>query len=119
VINQQNNVETGRKYNADYFPSTKEAAQKDPMNVLDTIIEDIEEKRINSSTRESIESVYDLSKLISNRHSAIFFPPSFPDGEDQFLDMFEFSIGNVTDQEEKPFQKFNITSKQASAWLKR
>ena len=33
--------------------------------------------------------------------------------------MFEFSIGNVTDQEEKPFQKFNVTSKQASAWLKR
>jgi len=45
------------------------------MNVLDTIIEDIEEKRINSSTRESIESVYDLSKLISNWHSVMFFPP--------------------------------------------
>jgi len=100
------------------FPLRWEQPKKDLMNVLDTTIEDIEEKRINSSTRESIESAYDLSKLISNRHSAMFFRPVFPDGEDQFLACLSF-LGGMLQIKKRPIQKFNVTSKQASAWLKR
>lgn len=41
------------------------------------------------------------------------------DQQFQFLDMFESSIGNVTDQEGKLFSKFKAASEEATKWLHR
>lgn len=37
----------------------------------------------------------------------------------QFLDMFESSIGHVTDQESRLFSKFHQASEKSTQWLKR
>jgi Mg2+ and Co2+ transporter CorA len=94
------------------FPQRWQQPKNDPLNVLDTVIEDI-----NSKTREPVKSVYDLAMTISNRCSGVFDRHRMGDEDYQFLDMFESSIGNVTDRETVLFREFNAASAQASAWL--
>ncbi|PMD38419.1 hypothetical protein L207DRAFT_68217 [Hyaloscypha variabilis F] len=94
------------------FPQRWQQPKNDPLNVLDTVIEDI-----NSKTREPVKSVYDLAITISNRCSGVFDRNRMGDEDYQFLDMFESSIGNVTDRETVLFREFNAASAQASQWL--
>ena len=94
------------------FPQRWQQPKNDPLNVLDSIIEDI-----NSKTREPVKSVYDLAMIITNRCSGVFSRHRMGDEDYQFLDMFESSIGNVTDRETVLFKEFNTASGQASAWL--
>ncbi|KAF2715349.1 hypothetical protein K504DRAFT_469594 [Pleomassaria siparia CBS 279.74] len=93
------------------FPQRWEQPKNDPLNVLDGIIEDI-----NSKTKDPVHSVYDLSMLITGRCSGVFDRRRDIE-EYQFLDMFESSIGDATEEETNLFKKFNIASVQASAWL--
>ncbi|KAJ5490973.1 hypothetical protein N7539_002540 [Penicillium diatomitis] len=95
------------------FPQRWDQPKNDPLNVLDGIIEDI-----NSKTRDSVKSVYDLAIIITNRCSGIFDRHRRGDDEYQFLDMFESSIGIATDRETLLFNRFNHASSQASAWLR-
>jgi Mg2+ and Co2+ transporter CorA len=94
------------------FPQRWQQPRNDPLNVLDSIIEDI-----NSKTRDPVTSVYDLAMIITNRCSGVFDRHRVGDEEYQFLDMFETSIGNSTDRESVLFKEFNQASAQASEWL--
>jgi Mg2+ and Co2+ transporter CorA len=94
------------------FPQRWQQPKNDPLNVLDSVIEDI-----NSKTREPVNSVYDLAMIITSRCSSVFDRHRMGDEEYQFLDMFESSIGNATDRETILFKEFNVASAQASAWL--
>jgi Mg2+ and Co2+ transporter CorA len=94
------------------FPQRWQQPKNDPLNILDNIIEDI-----NSKTREPVRCVYDLAMVITNRCSGVFAHHRMGDEEYQFLDMFESSIGSVTDREAVLFKEFSAASAQASAWL--
>ncbi|KAG0645497.1 Ankyrin-2 [Hyphodiscus hymeniophilus] len=94
------------------FPQRWQQPKNDPLNILDNIIEDI-----NSKTRDPVRSVYDLAMIITNRCSGVFARHRMGDEEYQFLDMFESSIGSVTDREAVLFKEFSAASAQASAWL--
>lgn len=94
------------------FPQRWQQPKNDPLNVLDSIIEDI-----NDKSREPVQSVYDLAMIVTSRCSGVFDRHRMGDEDYQFLDMFESSIGNATDKETKLFQEFNDASAQASAWL--
>lgn len=94
------------------FPQRWQQPKNDPLNVLDSVIEDI-----NSKTRDPVTSVHDLSMIISARCSGVFDRHRMGDEDYQFLDMFESSIGSATDRETLLFKEFNAASAQASAWL--
>ena len=72
------------------FPQRWEQPKNDPLNVLDGVIEDM-----NSKTRPPVRSVYDLATIITGRCSGVFDRQRLGDGDYQFLDMFESSIGGV------------------------
>ncbi|KAE9961428.1 hypothetical protein BLS_002114 [Venturia inaequalis] len=95
------------------FPERWEQPRNDPMMVLDGIVEDM-----NAKTRPPINSVYDLALLITSRCCGVFDRHKLDNVDFQFLDMFESSIGKVTNQETKLFSSFNIASAQATKWLR-
>ncbi|KAI4229409.1 MAG: hypothetical protein L6R36_000863 [Xanthoria steineri] len=94
------------------FPQRWKQPKGDPLNVLDGIIEDM-----NSKTRPPVKSVYDLATLITGRCSGVFDRHRLGDEQFQFLDMFESSIGQVTNKETELFMNFNDASKAAARWL--
>jgi Mg2+ and Co2+ transporter CorA len=94
------------------FPQRWQQPKNDPLNVLDSIIEDI-----NDKTRDPVQSVYDLAMIVTSRCTGVFDRHRMGDEDYQFLDMFESSIGNATDRETLLFKEFNTASAQASAWL--
>ncbi|KAF2096353.1 ankyrin [Rhizodiscina lignyota] len=96
------------------FPQRWDQPKNDPLNVLDGIIEDI-----NSKTRPPVTSVYDLAMLITGRCSGVFDRHRLGHSEYQFLDMFDTSIGDVTNRETKLFRRFNRASQAAAAWVKK
>ncbi|KAI0885990.1 uncharacterized protein GGS22DRAFT_179033 [Annulohypoxylon maeteangense] len=86
------------------FPQRWDQPKQDPLNVLDGIIEET-----NAKTRPPIGSVCRCSGTF-DRHRL--------DNQDfQFLDMFESSIGLVTDRESQLFSRFNKASAQSAQWL--
>ncbi|KAL8790939.1 MAG: hypothetical protein Q9213_000364 [Squamulea squamosa] len=94
------------------FPQRWNQPKNDPLNVLDGIIEDM-----NSKTRPPVKSVHDLATLITGRCSGVFDRHRLGDEDFQFLDMFESSIGQVTNKETELFMNFNDASKAAARWL--
>ncbi|KAI3326879.1 hypothetical protein HD806DRAFT_374406 [Xylariaceae sp. AK1471] len=96
------------------FPQRWDQPKNDPLNVLDGIIEET-----NAKTRPPIQSVYDLAMLITSRCSGVFDRHRLDDQNYQFLDMFENSIGVVTDRESRLFSRFNRASAQSAQWLQR
>lgn len=95
------------------FPQRWQQPKNDPLNVLDGVIEDI-----NSKTRPPVSSVYDLAMLISSRCSSVFDQNRIGQEDFQFMDMFDTSIGVVTNRETKLFRRFNAASAAAARWLK-
>ncbi|TPX10123.1 uncharacterized protein E0L32_001320 [Thyridium curvatum] len=87
------------------FPQRWDQPRQDPLNVLDGIIEET-----NAKTRPPMQSVYDLAMLITNRCSGMFDRHRLDDQDYQFLDMFESSIGHVTNRESQLFLRFNRAS---------
>ncbi|KAI1259585.1 hypothetical protein F5Y18DRAFT_294970 [Xylariaceae sp. FL1019] len=96
------------------FPQRWDQPKNDPLNVLDGIIEET-----NAKTRPPIQSVYDLAMLITSRCSSMFDRHRLDDQDYQFLDMFENSIGVVTDRESRLFSRFNRASAESAQWLQR
>ncbi|KAI1483300.1 hypothetical protein F4774DRAFT_416489 [Daldinia eschscholtzii] len=86
------------------FPQRWDQPKQDPLNVLDGIIEET-----NAKTRPPIGSVC--------RCSGTFDRHRLDDQDFQFLDMFESSIGVVTDRESQLFSRFNRASAQSAQWL--
>jgi len=96
------------------FPQRWQQPRDDPLNVLHGIIEDM-----NAKTRPPMKSVYDLAMLITSRCSGMFDRHRLDNDEYQFSDMFESSIGLVTNKETELFDKFNRASSTAGKWLKK
>ncbi|KAI1080563.1 hypothetical protein F5B20DRAFT_580226 [Whalleya microplaca] len=94
------------------FPQRWDQPKQDPLNVLAGIIEET-----NAKTRPPIQSVYDLAMLITSRCSGMFDRHRLDNQDFQFLDMFESSIGLVTDKESQLFRRFNRASSQSAQWL--
>ncbi|EFW99856.1 GTP-binding protein [Grosmannia clavigera kw1407] len=94
------------------FPQRWDQPKRDPLNVVDGIIEDT-----NAKTRPPVQSVFDLAMLITNRCSGMFDRYRPADQEYQFLDMFESSIGLVTNTESELFRRFNKASAMSAEWL--
>ncbi|OTA93207.1 hypothetical protein M434DRAFT_309396 [Hypoxylon sp. CO27-5] len=59
----------------------------------------------------------DLAMLITSRCSGTFDRHRLDNQDFQFLDMFESSIGLVTDRESQLFSRFNRASAQSAQWL--
>lgn len=97
------------------FPQrwNQQKTRSDPLNVLDGIIEDM-----NAKTRPPVKSIYDVAFLITSRCSGMFDRHRLEREEYQFLDMFESSIGRVTNRETKLFDRFDRASYAAAKWLK-
>ena len=74
---------------------------------------------MNAKTRPPMKSVYDLAMLITTRCSGVFDRHRLDSEEYQFLDMFESSIGQVTNKETELFDKFNRASSAAGKWLEK
>jgi Mg2+ and Co2+ transporter CorA len=66
-----------------------------------------------------MKSVYDLAMLITSRCSGMFDRHRLDNVEYQFLDMFESSIGQVTNKETELFDYFNRASSAAGKWLEK
>lgn len=96
------------------FPQRWNQQKEDPLDLVDAII-----KETNAKTHPRIQSVYDLAIVITNRCAGIFDHHRLEAQQFGFLDMFEFSIGNVTNEESKLFSKFNKASEQSTIWLDR
>ncbi|CAK7222067.1 hypothetical protein SCUCBS95973_004715 [Sporothrix curviconia] len=94
------------------FPQRWDQPARDPLNVVDGIIEET-----NAKTRPPIQSVFDLAMLITNRCSGMFDRYRLADQDYQFLDMFESSIGLVTNTESELFSRFNKASELSAEWL--
>ncbi|KUI61969.1 hypothetical protein VP1G_09111 [Cytospora mali] len=95
------------------FPGRWEQQRRDPLNVLDGIIEEM-----NAKTRAPIRSVYDLAILITSRCSGMFSRHRSDDQKYQFLDMFEASVGRVTEELTQLFHRFEDASAQSQQWLR-
>jgi len=80
--------------------------------VLDGVIEET-----NAKTRPPIQSVYDLAMLIVSRCSGMFDRHRLDASDLQFLDMFESSIGLVTNKESQLFERFNQASIKSTEFL--
>ncbi|CAK7272634.1 hypothetical protein SEPCBS119000_005229 [Sporothrix epigloea] len=96
------------------FPQRWDQPAFDPLNVLDGIIEEIKAK-----TGPRVQSVFDLAMLITNRCSGMFDRYRLADQDHQFLDMFDSSIGLVTNKEGELFSRFKRASVQSAEWLER
>ncbi|RYP03109.1 hypothetical protein DL764_005370 [Monosporascus ibericus] len=94
------------------FPQRWNQPKRDPLNVLDSIIEET-----NAKTRPPIQSVYDLALLMTQCCSGCFDRHLPHDQDYQFFDMFEHSIGVVTDKESRLFRRFNKASKKSMELL--
>ncbi|KAL7621531.1 hypothetical protein AAE478_008856 [Parahypoxylon ruwenzoriense] len=87
------------------FPQRWDQPKQDPLNVLDGIIEET-----NAKTRPPIGSVC--------RCAGMFDRNRLDNQDFQFLDMFEHSIGLVTDRESQLFSSFNWASEISAEWLR-
>lgn len=96
------------------FPQRWQQPKNDPLDVLDGIIQDM-----NSDIRSPVSNVYDLATLITARICGTFDRHQ-PDNEQyQFLDIFESSIGNVSDQETTLYRNFYKASREVHSWLQK
>ncbi|KAI9642366.1 hypothetical protein NHQ30_009170 [Ciborinia camelliae] len=73
---------------------------KDPLNVHQMVL-----KHLQRTARPSIQSAYQLAKLITDTCANIFNPYDIPD-EFQFFEFFERSIGSLIDKEAKCYLEF-------------
>ena len=94
------------------FPQRWRQPPKDPLNVLEGIMEEI-----NSATTQSVDNVYDLAILIAGRCFGTFDQSDVRSDGSRFLDMFESSIGKAMDDETHFFAEFDHASRQISGFL--
>ncbi|KAK8877584.1 ankyrin repeat protein [Apiospora arundinis] len=85
--------------------------QKDPLGVLDGIVAEM-----NAKTRPPVRSVYHMAILVSGRCSGMFSRHRADDQDYQFLDMFESSVGRVTEDLTHLFHHFEQASSQSRQW---
>lgn len=87
--------------------------QKDPLGVLDGIVGEM-----NAKTRPPVRSVYHMAILVSGRCSGMFSRHRADDQDYQFLDMFESSVGRVTEDLTHLFHHFERASSLSRQWVR-
>ncbi|KAK7917809.1 ankyrin repeat protein [Apiospora marii] len=87
--------------------------KKDPLGVLDGIVAEM-----NAKTRPPVRSVYHMAILVSGRCSGMFSRHRADDQDYQFLDMFESSVGRVTEDLTHLFHRFEQASSQSRQWAR-
>ncbi|KAK8071310.1 ankyrin repeat protein [Apiospora hydei] len=87
--------------------------QKDPLGVLDGIVAEM-----NAKTRPPVRSVYHMAILVSGRCSGMFSRHRADDQDYQFLDMFESSVGRVTEDLTHLFHRFEQASSHSRQWAR-
>jgi ankyrin repeat protein len=94
------------------FPQRWQQPRNDPLNVLESVIEDI-----NARTRSApVRTAFDLATAITQQCSTVFRSRSGFQ-EYQLLDVFDQSISDAVEMESILFAEFNNASAQASKWL--
>jgi Mg2+ and Co2+ transporter CorA len=73
---------------------------------------------MNAKTRPPVRSVYHMAILISGRCSGMFSRHRADDQDYQFLDMFESSVGRVTEDLTHLFHHFEQASSQSRQWAR-
>ncbi|KAK3676486.1 hypothetical protein LTR78_003762 [Recurvomyces mirabilis] len=96
------------------FPQRWRQPREDPLNVLESTIEEI-----NSNTGDAVDSIYDLAVLIGGRCFGTFDRSSITRDGSRFLDMFESEIGRAMESETNLFKAFTDASQQVSLDLRR
>ncbi|KAK3624692.1 hypothetical protein LTR56_020842 [Elasticomyces elasticus] len=91
------------------FPQRWHQPRDDPLNVLESTIEEI-----NSNVADSPANLYDLAVLIGGRCFGTFDRSNITSDGLRFLDMFESSIGVAMDKETHLFGSFRDASQQIS-----
>ncbi|KAK8073423.1 hypothetical protein PG994_004322 [Apiospora phragmitis] len=87
--------------------------KKDPLGVLDGIVAEM-----NAKTRPPVRSVYHMAILVSGRCSGMFSRHRADDQDYQFLDMFESSVGRVTEDLTHLFHRFEQASSHSRQWAR-
>ncbi|KAK9415013.1 hypothetical protein SUNI508_10618 [Seiridium unicorne] len=87
--------------------------RKDPLGVLDGIVGEM-----NAKTRPPVRSVYHMAILVSGRCSGMFSRHRADDQDYQFLDMFESSVGRVTEDLTHLFHHFERASSHSRQWAR-
>lgn len=87
--------------------------QKDPLGVLEGIVGEM-----NAKTRPPVRSVYHMAILVSGRCSGMFSRHRADDQDYQFLDMFESSVGRVTEDLTHLFHHFEQASSHSRQWAR-
>ncbi|RMZ85169.1 hypothetical protein DV738_g228, partial [Chaetothyriales sp. CBS 135597] len=97
------------------FPERWGQPVRDPLNLFDGIIEDI-----NSTTYPPIRSVQDLAAAITNRCAGSFDRHEWSDEDIDFMffEIFELSIGTLTRRATALLERFEADSTAAARWLK-
>jgi ankyrin repeat protein/Mg2+ and Co2+ transporter CorA len=97
------------------FPERWGQPVRDPLNLFDGLIEDI-----NSKTQPPVKSVYELAALITNRCTGSFdrHEWGYEDLDYMFFEMFELSIGTLTRRATALLERFERDSAVAARWLK-
>jgi hypothetical protein len=72
------------------FPDRWGQPKRDPLNLFDGLIEDI-----NSKTKPPVRSVFELAALITDRCTGTFDRHHWGNEEYLFTEMFELSIGTM------------------------
>jgi hypothetical protein len=72
------------------FPARWGQPKRDPLNLFDGLIEDI-----NSKTKPPVRSVFELAALITDRCTGTFDRHHWGNEDYLFLEMFELSIGTM------------------------
>lgn len=88
-------------------------ARKDPLGVLDGIVAEM-----NAKTRPPVRSVYHMAILIAGRCTGMFSRQGAGGQDYQFLDMFESSVGRVTEDLTHLFHQFEQASTQSKQWVR-
>lgn len=95
------------------FPQRWDEPRDERLNVFNGVMD-----QVRSRNRRRIKSVYELAMIITGCCVTVFDRLWLGDDDYQFMDMFESTVGDVTDQEADLFALFSKTSAQASLWLK-
>nr|POE47809.1 ankyrin repeat and protein kinase domain-containing protein 1 [Quercus suber] len=94
------------------FPAKWGQPLNDSMNVLESIKE-----YINSNNQGRVRSVYELAMMITSHCSRAYHRHGLVGDDEQYLDMFEGSIGIAMDREVALFRSFDRQSEKARRWM--
>lgn len=83
------------------FPQRWKQPKQDPLNMVERLLEDI-----NTRTGSAVRSVFDLAMLVTGHCSGLFDRHCPNEQQYHLFEMFDMSIGQITDAEQQLFRRF-------------